>query len=557
MDIPLRPNPIGLITPPWDAIKNSNRLQRQQQDVLLDLFWQGYHASHPVLDEASFRKHYNSLWESPSFRKPCPLVDSVLALCIQFGSTYTSFGDCNESTSNTPSTPGREFYLRAQCYLSQNLECQSLMTAQCYFLNAIYLLATNHVNSAHSMVGTAIRVAQSLGLHQEGSGGEPIEESGLGESRKRLWDCLVTLDIQLSIRLGRPFALPDLQSEHHGPYPDNRAEAVGPAYSLSPKSGINWLSFLYERRRLFGLVREIHDEFYAVCEDVLEEIDAPDFYQHAASREKCARFLFEQMKKLKNWAQELPEGLKTPRRNGMPFSVDRSPLDLSHCDPIWLQRQRLILEIEYHSCSIILRRPFISFLPTPALGTLTSDNHCIVTGNSAIAVTNILHQAMKDSDILTGCYQVVNWQQNAMFGLAGFACGYPICPLSPSVRRCMPTAAAVFELARAADKADLANSLKDKTSEILKDFGQKIGIPNLATIPSPRGSGNSTSTNAQSPVNPDLAMMEIGDRIVPGADGLFGIDAENMWTMDCPTGTLLWGDLMRDFGTELMPPIAE
>lgn len=554
MDLAPAPNTNGLITPPWDAITNSGRLQRQQQDVLLDLYWQGYHAIYPILDEARFRKHYNSLWESPALRKDCPLVDSALALCIHFGSTYMSYGSCNADISKIP---GREFYLRAQCYLSQNLEVQSLVTVQCYFLNAIYLQATCQANSAHAMVGNAIQVAQSLGLQHEAVIAEPIEGSGLDESGKKLWDCLVMLDIQLSLHLGRPFAIRDLQPEDRGPEPDQRAETVGPAFALGPDFGINWLSFQYERRRLFEVVREIYEEFYAVCEGVLSKIDAPDFYQHPASREQCAKFLFEQSKKLKKWAQELPEGLKTRRQNGIPMSIDRSPLNLCHSDPLWLQRQRLVLELEYHNFSIILRRPFISFLPNPALGTLSSDNHCLMVGNFAMTVTNILHQVMKDTDILTGWYQVPDWQHNAVFGLAGFACGYPICPLSPSMRRTIPTAAVVFDAVGATEKADLANKLRDRSFQILKDFGERIGIPNLITTPSPSGSGESTSTNVQSPVNTGLSMMGIGDRTVPNTGGFSGIDTENLWMADSPPATLLWGDLMMDLGTELMPPIVE
>ncbi|KAK7397652.1 hypothetical protein QQX98_012978 [Neonectria punicea] len=535
--------------PAWDSIIHSGQLQRQQQDVLFDLFWQGHHAVYPVLDEASFRKHYNSLWESPTRRRPCPLVDSVLALCIQFGATYMSHGNSNDATS----TPGRDFYLRAQAYLSQNSESQSLMTAQCYFLNAVYLLATDQVNSAYTLAGTAIRVAQSLGLQHEAVQDESVEGLSLSESRKRLWSCLVMLDVKLSVHLGRPFAIQDLCPEEKGPVPDQHAETLGPAFTLGSELGINWLTFQYERRRLFDLVREIHEEFYSVCEGILGEIQAPDFYQHPPSREKCAQFLFVQLKKLKNWAQELPNGLKTPRQNGISLSIDRSPLDLSHSEPLWLQRQRLILELEYHTFSIILRRPFISFLPTPALGTLSSDNHCIVAGNCAITVTNLLHQVLKDSDILTGWYQVEDWQHNAVFALAGFACGYPICPLSPSLRRTIPTAAAVFDMIGAADKVDLSHKLRGKSFEILKDFGAKIGITNLIMeLPG----GDSTETTTHTPVDAGLGAMEIGDTSIPGIGALNGIDAENLWT-DCPTGSLLWGDLMQDLATGLMPLIDE
>ncbi|KAH6896050.1 fungal-specific transcription factor domain-containing protein [Thelonectria olida] len=553
MTIPLEPESIQAspMTCPTEAMPVCGRLQRQQQDVFLDLFWQGYHAIYPVLDENSFRRHYESLWDesNSATRKPCPLVDSALALCIQFGSTYMSC-ECQGNF------PGRDYFLRAQFYLSESKGSPSLMTAQCYFLNSLYLIATSQFDAAYTMIGTAIRTAQSLGV-QHDIGNDASQDLGLGECRKRLWSCLVMLDIQISMHLGRPFAIPNHQQEDSQPDSDERAASLGPTYTLSPDLGINWLSFQHERRRLFNFAREIHDDFYAVCEDVLNEIDAPDFYPYPSSREKCAQFLFQQLKKLKEWAEQLPDGLKTPRRDGVPFSIDRSALDLSHSEPLWLQRQRLILELEYHTFAIILRRPFISFLPTPALGTLSSDNHCITAGNSALAVTNILHQVLRDTDILTGWYQVVDWQLNALFLLAGFTCGYPICPLSPSLRRTIPTAAAVLDMVKATEKAELAHKMRDKCFEILRDFGTRIGITNLIPKTPPPGESNRVSCSLQTSVqsaDADLSMMDIGQRKNGHGEGVVGVDTENLWAADIGTGSLLWGDLLKDLGAGMMLP---
>lgn len=548
MAIPVEAGPTkpSAVTCPTDAMPVCGRLQRQQQDVFLDLFWQGYHAVYPVLDEGSFRKHYASLWDesNSATRRPCPLVDSALALCIQFGSTYMAC-DCQGDF------PGRDYFLRAQFYLSQTTESPSLVTTQCYFLSSLYLLATSQFDAAYTMIGTAIRTAQSLGIQYD-TGDDSSQDAGAAECRKRLWSCLVMLDIQISTHLGRPFAIPNHHQDSQ-PDSDSRAASLGPTYTLSPDLDINWLTFQHERRRLFNLVREIHDDFYAVCEDVLDEIDAPDFYPYPSSREKCAQFLFQQLKKLKQWAEELPEGLKTPRRDGIPFSIDRSALDLSGGDPLWLQRQRLILELEYHTFSVVLRRPFISFLPTPALGTLSSDNHCITAGNSALAVTNILHQVLRDTDVLTGWYQVADWQLNAMLLVAGFSCGYPICPVSPSLRRTIPTAAAVFGMVKATDKAELSHRLRDKSFELLRDFGVRIGITNL--IPSlPTGADKGVDcpfkNGAQSA---DLSMMDIGQR-KDGQGDVAGVDTENLWAADVGNGTLLWGDLLKDLGTGMMLP---
>ncbi|KAF4998476.1 hypothetical protein FDECE_11784 [Fusarium decemcellulare] len=514
-----------------------NRLQREQQDALLDLYWQGYHAIYPVLDEGDFRSHYDSLWDGPTRRQPCPLVDIVIALCIQFGSSYTA------SDAALPEQPGYEFYHQAQRSLGQCLESPCLKTVQCFFLSAVYLLAFGHVNSAYTMVGSAVRVAESLGLQ--------FNDDEMSDSTKpdsRLWSCLVTLDTKLALYLGRPFAIHE--SQLYGQpkaQSDQAAQLIGPTFTLAVPSDINWLRFQYERQRLFQTVREIQTELVTVCEDVLGEIDSPDFYQHPSSREKCAQYLSQQLKRLKTWVEELPETLKTPRVQGVPFSVDRSALNLSQTDPLWLQRQRLILELEFHTLTIMLTRTFNSFLPTPALGTFSSDNHCITCVNSAIMVTNMLHQVLSDSEILTGWYQVVSWQRTATFALAGFACGYPICPLSPSARKALNRAAGVFEKVNSQDMVQLAQNLKSKCFEIVQAFCARLGIVTPATTPADQHT--SPDTADESSVPSTYEVMSIGEEGITNM-GLDNIPDDPAWAGDTP-GTLLWGDLMRDLDSGL------
>lgn len=522
-------------------IGTSSQLQREQQDALLDLYWQGHHAVYPVLDEADFRRHYDTLWHGLIGRKPCPLVDIVMALCIHFGSSYTA-----SDAVALPDQPGYGFYIQSQQLLSQDLEVPSLRTVQCYFLCAIYLLVLDQVNSASMMTGSAIRAAESLGL-QFGHNHDEMSERELRllSPEARTWTCLVTLDTRLSLYLGRPFAIQDSQIHSiSSPEPDQVAQLTGPTFTLAD---INWLRFQYERQRLFKMVREIQTELAAVSEDVLDEIDSPDFYQHPSSREKCAQYLSQQLKRLKTWVQELPEALKTPRVQGVPFSVDRSALDLSQTEPLWLQRQRLILELDYHTLIIMLTRTFNSFLPTPALGTFSSDNHCMTCVNSAIMVTNMLHQVLNDSEILTGWYQVIDWQRTATFALAGFACGYPICPLSPSARKALTRAAGVFERAGSRDMVQLAQTLKAKCLDIVQAFCARLGIVTPANTPA--GQQTSPETVDESPVPSTYNIMSIGEEALANI-GLDNPSDDPSWAGETPY-TLLWGDLMRDLDSGL------
>ncbi|KAG8669343.1 hypothetical protein FPOAC2_08667 [Fusarium poae] len=528
---------------PPSTPSNCDRLQREQQDALLDLYWQGYHAIYPVLEEAAFRRHYDSLWHG-NMRQACPLVDIVIALCIQFGSSYTA-----NDTLVMPDQPGYDFYLQAQQSLSSSLETPTLISVQCYFLSAIYLLAFKQINSAHMMMRSAIAAAESLGLQFDDNGDDTVNTEMPSTSvGHRLWRCLVTLDTQISLDLGRPFAIASIQShDQEEPESDEVAQLAGPNFDFSGSSDINWLRFVHERQSLFQIVREIHTELAAVLEGTLEETQQTDFYQHAASRERCAKYLYGQLKRLKAWVEELPENLKTPRVQGVPFSVDRSKLNLSQTDPLWLQRQRLVLELDYHSLVIMLTRTFISFLPTPALGTFNSDNHCIMAVNSGIMMTLMLQQILGGSEILAGFFQVVSWQRTATFTLAGFACGYPICPLSPIARKTLPRAARVFEMSGSWEDAQLTDSLKTKCFEIVQVFCTRIGIATPATTPADTDKDTESVDESMEPSS--YQVMSIGEEALANA-GFDSILDSDLWVSDSPGG-LLWGDLMKDLDSGL------
>lgn len=81
-------------------------LQRSREDHFLDVFWHTHHFSFPIIHEAEFRKHYRNSWidsASGTFRTASPLVDIVLALCVQFGtSCIPHSGATGSPTSDEP-----------------------------------------------------------------------------------------------------------------------------------------------------------------------------------------------------------------------------------------------------------------------------------------------------------------------------------------------------------------------------------------------------------------------------------------------------------------------
>lgn len=351
--------------------------------------------------------------------------------------------------------------------------------------------------------------------------------------------------MQLSMHLGRPSTTAPIGNNVSIVTDDATAHLLGPTYIAPPAAGVNWLSFQRHHQELVEVVHTIHTELYKSCEEILRD-SGHGFYEHPQSREKCAQVLAHHMKKLNAWVDGLPAGLKTPRRNGKPFSTDRSSLDLTGGEPLWLQRQRIILELEYHQLYITLARPFICFQPTPALGTLTSDNHCIASLDHALATTNIIHQLLSETDIIAGWYQLFYWQITAVFIAAGFACGYPVCNPTASARKSLETAAVVGEMLGLPEMALTCRNLDTKAGEILAVFKAGLGITPSASSTAPSlATGDSGTGKEETPASVDVPTMDVEEppETVGGAD---------LWLPGDPSESLLWGDFIKDVDPELL-----
>ncbi|TVY55989.1 Patulin cluster transcription factor patL [Lachnellula cervina] len=423
----------------WTA--DSLNLQRPQQDNFLDLFWLAYHCIYPIIDEAEFREQYVSLWPDPTSgtsRKPSPLVDIVMALCIQFGTLFIPQSESEPSgvAGDGASTAAGAYYHECYKYLITAVHSPNLTTVQCYIFSIIYLRNASLIDGAQNLLAMA----------------PVLYEPGTAFSYPSILIVMSTA--------GRLSAV---------------AQSLGPRFP-SPSPNITSLSFQKQAIKLVNTTREIHTAFYEDYSKTISKIDAPDFYGDGQAREQCAQFLAECMKKLSSWMLQLPEEFKTNRRShGDSFSTDRSTLDLGHITPTWLQRQRLLLELQYHALVMCLYRPFICFSPTSSSSTPLSDNSAILCLSHAITFTNMMHQVVTETDVLNGCYEAFQWQQDAMFVLVGFACAYPICPPTPSARKAIFAAIDVFDmygtsLGAARQAAQLARMLNYHTGLVSNRF---------------------------------------------------------------------------------------
>ncbi len=499
---------VSVVTTPMGG----EHLTEAQEDYFLGLFWQSYHCIYHILDESEFREHYRSLWTKPGApRNPSALVDIVLAMCMQYGLTFLPRDDVNSNpkgdvNGNDATIAGRWFYQRCQSLLAEELESPSVTTIQCYVLSVIYLCNASFHNTAHSILALAIRTAQTLGLHLEPPEDMPRVQR---ELRKRLWWILYALETQGCMELGRPWVIQIAHVTCNLPADDQELAVLsnGHFVSMGGDSNVTCFTSILQNIRLILTTRAIHTAFYAKCVEVLNINDGKDLYNNPESLETCAGFLQSSMNSLQSWLDELPNALKTPRKgNGKPLSTDRSALNMEPSAPLWLQRQRLLLELRYHKLAMSLYQPFISFVrPFRSRPRPLAEANSVSCLNHAMTLTHMTHQMLAETDILGGWYEAFRWQWNAALSILGFILMCPVHPCTPAARKAVAVAIAVFELfsdnfAIAVSAAAIVRAVAAKAEVLISRF--RTGAVGGAAQPLV------TDSSAESPAKNMLDLMQ-------------------------------------------------
>ncbi|OTA64048.1 hypothetical protein K449DRAFT_328172 [Hypoxylon sp. EC38] len=503
-----------------------------QEEYFLNLFWQSYHSSLLVLNELEFKEQYKSLWVAPGKpRMSSALVDIVIAMSMQYGMASiprSGTGASIDVDADDPTIAGRWYYRRCQSLLTGDLESPTISTLQCQILSVIYLCCASFQNMAHSTLALAVRTAQMLGLHFE-----PAETISLGEKemRKRLYWSLYTLESKTCMKLGRPFSL-DLSSTLCSlPSDDHTAAMLAGSDFASLGENVTWLSYNLHNTKLVLAARAVHTSLYDKYSDIYNGDKGRTIYDDYEALERFADFLATTVKALDAWAQAVPDALKTKRENdGVPLSTDSSPLAVERFAPLWLQRQRLLLELLYHNLVLNLYRPFITFpctstsasssLPPPAPVT---QSHANSAANHSMAVTNIMHQILSETDILCGWHEAFQWQWNAALTLAGYLFAYPSSTITSTVRQAVDRAVTVFEIfgrnfAAASSAAVVMRDLATKYDFLASKTHKPVPGAALG------GSGLIDDSEVMMSINEDHAAMQTTLSI---DTALFSVDSSN------------------------------
>lgn len=528
LDVGTQPPPTAVLSAHNVDLSGCEILERHQQDYFMDLFWLAYHINFPIVDEDDLRRLYASLWDPDGrTRRPDPLVDIVLALNIQYAFSFLGLGDPTSEADHTEmAVAGSPFYHRCQDALDHLMESPSITTVQCVFFSAVYLSFARCYNAAHTTLNKASHIASTLAVDDA----EPKTIELLTQMRR----CMRTLDVRLSIKLGR------FTPDRNTPMGSDSDEP------LVLDAQQDWTIYHKQMLHLCEVAADVYRTFMHCCNTLFDTNNGTiDFYTNPTTRNTAAKIMSDQIRKLHDWAAQVPPSLRTPRLSGGTadsFSTHRSPCDFTaHNVPQWLQRQRLALECQYHDFCVSLLRLFIHFAPTPDRGTFAADDNCISCVNHAVLLTNLIAQATHETDILKGCYQAFEWQQNAAYALAGFAAGYPVCPPTPSARKALGAAREMFQSfgtgnSAAVRMAALSGELDGAIAGIVARFKRGMGLtPDSAVASAPRS----------------VAVHDIGehttttlDLMGPLWDGV-DVDASHLWGLSS-LGQDIWETLPTD-----------
>lgn len=226
--------------PPFDFAK---RLYLAQHAYIGTIF--------SFLDEHSFNQRLKHVYASPpdpASRDDC-LVYCQILLVFAFGQMYS----VNQWTGNE-GPPGFHYFKHALQFLPDAREDGSILFAEVLSYVAYYMQTINRRDSAYLYIGLALRMAISLGLHQEVLDQDmDVHER---ERRRRLWWSTYSLERLLCVTSGHPISISDDDIDVLLPSPvdgeDLRRAAVLRNYTLLSRILGRIGQDIYRKRRQSG-----------------------------------------------------------------------------------------------------------------------------------------------------------------------------------------------------------------------------------------------------------------------------------------------------------------
>ncbi|KAJ5819148.1 hypothetical protein N7474_004739 [Penicillium riverlandense] len=214
-------------------------------DRLLAQYFACIHSVLPVLHWPSFTKEYEKVYESGSLVGVSREWAAILFGVFGCGVVHT-LGPKREEE-------GKE-YVRISTGIIDIWEDNfNLDRARAALLVSIFLYEINSKSASWVWIGSAVRVAQEIGLHIDSGPWPPLE----GEMRKRLWWGLYTWDRLLALEMGKPVLINDQDCDTDLPCPVDEQVMTEDAGILESQQTTALLATIHVVRSIGQLTRTL------------------------------------------------------------------------------------------------------------------------------------------------------------------------------------------------------------------------------------------------------------------------------------------------------------
>ncbi|KAJ5578813.1 uncharacterized protein N7459_007777 [Penicillium hispanicum] len=353
-------------TLPWGqgptSPMDSEIIPKSRQLQYIHHFWHFQHPLLPILCEKDFTEEFGSIWdtETPMRRSASALADIMIAAGALAQSLRSNRATIRAShllvddnlKDWTHSDVSVWHYHRCRRLLDDELEASMLSTVQSHIVMSVYLYNASRPSAAYNALGTAVRIAYSLGLHQDPPAVIGVTKQ---ELRRRIWWSLYILDIRLSIELGRPAIIHLGESDCQFPGDDVETARMACQQPFASTPEVTWLTYTVQLARLFAIVQSINVEIYKANN---HESNSMLNARHLPPRNPASELLEIHLHRLQAWAEALPHDLRLARTGDEPsMSPKFSGIQIDIYAPRWIQYQRVFLELLYHDAVVSLIRP--------------------------------------------------------------------------------------------------------------------------------------------------------------------------------------------------------
>ncbi|KAK5989205.1 Oosporein cluster regulator OpS3 [Cladobotryum mycophilum] len=342
------------------------------------------------------------------------MIDGMTALGIQCGHAAGVGSRILGLEGDASRQCGWYYFKRCRDRLRNEGSRVTVDAIRCYIILALFQLQANQLEDAYYMVGLGIRRAHMSNLHLAPPAHLSPEES---VGRVRTWWLLYWLDIHCAIQLDRPSAIQRSSiSCPAPPDPNDGLSSADNSFGWAPWKGFHpWAYSFFHSKLTLAIAQALEG---------MPNINFIDEAEAASMLEPSAKRLSSSIKHLEGWLNGLPGHLSNSHdidsngtfiREGTgdtaTHTITSTPsivtATLTLGIPDWLQRQRIMLEIQYHNACILLQRPFILWssgngtVPTPPIPSRTKQ-HADSAIEHATTLISMLDCTYSKSDVFDG-----------------------------------------------------------------------------------------------------------------------------------------------------------